>query len=178
VYSIHFMKNYLGYHLFEHRRCRNSNPLSWAWDEFSDHASVQPSFLHESKKLYKYPPPPNSPLPTLAAEGGIRSMSPPKVPGDIVSQGTINLGTKGTRTFAQGHIVWWCPVTPPQLVCNPAKKLYCTVHIKTNVSFNGKTKNRLSGKNNCKFALSRAHFSLWKQVSQGKYVVCENLNVI
>jgi len=32
---------------------------------------------------------------------------------DIVSQGTINLGTMGSRTFVRGHIASGCPVTPP-----------------------------------------------------------------
>jgi len=32
---------------------------------------------------------------------------------DIVSQGTINLGTRGPRTFVQGHIVTGRPFTPP-----------------------------------------------------------------
>jgi len=30
-----------------------------------------------------------------------------------VSQVTINLGTRGPRTFVRGHIVSGCPVTPP-----------------------------------------------------------------
>jgi len=34
---------------------------------------------------------------------------------DIVSPETINLGTKGSRTFVQGHIVSGRPVTPPYL---------------------------------------------------------------
>jgi hypothetical protein len=32
---------------------------------------------------------------------------------DIVSQGTIDLGTRGPRTFVQGHIVSGRPFTPP-----------------------------------------------------------------
>jgi len=32
---------------------------------------------------------------------------------DIVSQGTINLGTRGPRTFVRGHIVSGRAVTPP-----------------------------------------------------------------
>ena len=55
---------------------------------------------------------------------------------DIVSQGKNNLGTRGPRIFVQGHIVLGRPITPPQMVCSPAKK----VHIKTNVWFNGKKK--------------------------------------
>jgi len=34
---------------------------------------------------------------------------------DIVSQGTINLGTRCPRTFVRGHSVWGRPVTPPYL---------------------------------------------------------------
>jgi len=32
---------------------------------------------------------------------------------DVVSQGTINLGTRGPRRFVQEHIVSGRPVTPP-----------------------------------------------------------------
>jgi len=35
---------------------------------------------------------------------------------DIVSRGTINLGTSGPRTFVRGHIVSRYPVTPPLLL--------------------------------------------------------------
>jgi len=35
-----------------------------------------------------------------------------------MSQGTINLGTRGPRTFVVGHIVSGRPVTPPFFWCN------------------------------------------------------------
>jgi len=43
---------------------------------------------------------------------------------DIVSPGTINLGTRGPRKFAQGPIVSGRPVIPPNLLysCTIAKK--------------------------------------------------------
>jgi len=33
---------------------------------------------------------------------------------EIVSQGTINLGTRGPKTFVRGHIVSGRPVTQPK----------------------------------------------------------------
>jgi len=35
---------------------------------------------------------------------------------EILSQGTINLGTRGPRTFVRGHIVLGRPFTPPQIL--------------------------------------------------------------
>jgi len=41
---------------------------------------------------------------------------------DIVSLGTINLGTRGPRTFVRGHIVWGRSVTPPLKYCQTKPK--------------------------------------------------------
>jgi len=79
--------------------------------------------------------------------------------GNIVSQGTINLGTRGSRTFVQGHIFSGHPVTSPQLVCNPAKKLYSSYQNKRLVQWKDK-KTGIQEEITEKFALSWAHFSL------------------
>ena len=41
---------------------------------------------------------------------------------DIVSQGTINGGTRGPRTFVRGHLISGRPVTPPMWLPKSAHK--------------------------------------------------------
>jgi len=53
---------------------------------------------------------------------------------DIISQGTINLGTRGPRTFGRGHIVSGRLVIPPEI---GAGAVTCTAFHTELASFTG-----------------------------------------
>jgi len=48
---------------------------------------------------------------------------------DIVSRGTIDLGTSGPRIFVRGHIVSGRPVTPPLFVMVDFRQWAKPIHI-------------------------------------------------
>ena len=50
---------------------------------------------------------------------------------DIVSQGMINLGTRGPRKFVQGHIVSGRPVTPPDKDTGNSRDIYISRYAHT-----------------------------------------------
>ena len=60
---------------------------------------------------------------------------------DIVSQGTINLGTRAPTTLVRGHVVSGRPVTPPNVHMYilwyrivPTIHMYCTYYVHTRKS--------------------------------------------